>query len=356
MHPFTAFTLYVAARVFIQFLKSLPDDSKMIDSLRFVLSALNALKRRNPVTESFLFQLDVELEALGTRIPKLKELLPRSSDGIRLNHGCPSGKFNKEGSTGSGDISDCLFMKIADDDGNPATAPKVVPHSESGRPSRPKQPESCVPSTSAAASLYSGQAWSPRDQKELPKRERSNIGCGGSRNGDTLHQQVAGVMMQPAPHVNLLDNSNTSTSGGATSDSNDLSVSPEADLSNRPTPNSSTVSDQLLGCNGAGNIVTGPINASGSSSFSPSPTAASQSLNISPDERAGIFSTSSFPFRHTGITPTQRFSVPDIQTASWQMPAEAETAATSVAQGVLSDLMNMSSLEMMDMSWDPGAS
>lgn len=43
---------------------------------------MNALKRRNPLTESFLVQLDVDLEALGTRIPKLRSAFPRSSDSV----------------------------------------------------------------------------------------------------------------------------------------------------------------------------------------------------------------------------------------------------------------------------------
>src|SRR4051812_48091746 len=64
VNPFTSFCLYVAARVFVQFLKSRPDDSQTVDSLRFLLAAMGALKRRNPLTESFLVQLDVDLEAL----------------------------------------------------------------------------------------------------------------------------------------------------------------------------------------------------------------------------------------------------------------------------------------------------
>jgi hypothetical protein len=80
MNPFIAFSLYVAARVFVQYLKSRPDDSQTADSLRFLLSAMNALKRRNPLTESFLVQLDVDLEALGARIPKLKAAFPKSSE------------------------------------------------------------------------------------------------------------------------------------------------------------------------------------------------------------------------------------------------------------------------------------
>lgn len=78
MNPFISFCLYVAARVFVQYLKSKPDDSETADSLRFLLSAMNALKRRNPLTESFLVQLEVDFEALAQRIPQLKSSFPRS--------------------------------------------------------------------------------------------------------------------------------------------------------------------------------------------------------------------------------------------------------------------------------------
>lgn len=84
MNPFISFCLYVAARVFVQFLKSRPDDGQVADSLRFLLSAMNALKRRNPLTESFVVQLDVDLEALGAKVPKLKNAFQRSSDGVSL--------------------------------------------------------------------------------------------------------------------------------------------------------------------------------------------------------------------------------------------------------------------------------
>lgn len=80
INPFTSFCLYVAARVFVQYLKSRPDESQIADSLRFLLAAMGALKRRNPLTESFLVQLDVDLEALAVRIPKLKMAFPRSAE------------------------------------------------------------------------------------------------------------------------------------------------------------------------------------------------------------------------------------------------------------------------------------
>ncbi|TGO49338.1 hypothetical protein BCON_0213g00150 [Botryotinia convoluta] len=67
MNPFISFCLYVAARVFVKHLDDTPKDSPVSDSLRFLLKAMNALKKKNPLTESFLVQLDVDLEAMGLR-------------------------------------------------------------------------------------------------------------------------------------------------------------------------------------------------------------------------------------------------------------------------------------------------
>lgn len=65
MNPFLAFSLYVAARVFVQYLKFRPKDHQMLSSLKFLLDAMQALRRRNPLTESFIAQLDVDLEGAG---------------------------------------------------------------------------------------------------------------------------------------------------------------------------------------------------------------------------------------------------------------------------------------------------
>lgn len=67
MNPFVSFCLYVAARVFVQFLKSRPNDRQAEASLQFLLSAMHAIKRKNPLTESFLVQLDVDLEMLSNK-------------------------------------------------------------------------------------------------------------------------------------------------------------------------------------------------------------------------------------------------------------------------------------------------
>ncbi|KAL4977529.1 fungal-specific transcription factor domain-containing protein [Aspergillus desertorum] len=62
MNPFVSFCVYVAARVFVQYLKFRPDDTAARSSLQFVFVVLDALKHHNPLTESFLVQLEVDIE------------------------------------------------------------------------------------------------------------------------------------------------------------------------------------------------------------------------------------------------------------------------------------------------------
>jgi hypothetical protein len=71
MNPFISFCVYVAARVFVQYLKTRPKDQQMNSSLQFLLQAMQALRRKNPLTESFLVQLDLDLESAGVAsLPK----------------------------------------------------------------------------------------------------------------------------------------------------------------------------------------------------------------------------------------------------------------------------------------------
>jgi len=43
---------------------------------------MNALKKKNPLTESFLVQLDVDLEGLGMRNSKYKQIFAYSDDNV----------------------------------------------------------------------------------------------------------------------------------------------------------------------------------------------------------------------------------------------------------------------------------
>lgn len=49
----------------MQYLKSRPDDTVVQSSFQFITSALNALKNKNPLTETFLVQLDVDTEGMS---------------------------------------------------------------------------------------------------------------------------------------------------------------------------------------------------------------------------------------------------------------------------------------------------
>lgn len=69
MNPFLAFCLYVSARVFVQYLKARREDTAVKSSLHFLLAAMQVLTAKNPLTESFLVQLDVDLEGSGLDIP-----------------------------------------------------------------------------------------------------------------------------------------------------------------------------------------------------------------------------------------------------------------------------------------------
>jgi hypothetical protein len=69
MNPFLAFCLYVAARVLTHAYKKRPDDQNIKSNLHFLLIAMQAHRKKNQLTESFLIQLTVELEAAGLENP-----------------------------------------------------------------------------------------------------------------------------------------------------------------------------------------------------------------------------------------------------------------------------------------------
>ena len=95
MNPFISFCLYVAARVFVQYLKSRPKDNQVRTSLQFLLSAMHAIKRRNRLTESFLVQLDVDLEAAGLEDARmLRQSMPKPPTTTDRTHGCATMGLN----------------------------------------------------------------------------------------------------------------------------------------------------------------------------------------------------------------------------------------------------------------------
>ena len=59
----------------MQYLKSRPNDEQVRASLQFLLTAMGHIKKKNPLTESFLVQLDVDLAGM----------LGEGNDQVRFN-------------------------------------------------------------------------------------------------------------------------------------------------------------------------------------------------------------------------------------------------------------------------------
>ena len=95
MNPFISFCLYVAARVFVQYLKARKADSQIRSSLQFLLSAMHAIKRKNPLTESFLVQLDVDLEGAGLESSSTLRATPGSPQVANRAPACPDPLITK---------------------------------------------------------------------------------------------------------------------------------------------------------------------------------------------------------------------------------------------------------------------
>ncbi|KAF6810190.1 binuclear zinc transcription factor [Colletotrichum sojae] len=337
MNPFISFCLYVAARVFVQYLKSRPEDSQTADSLRFLLSAMNALKRRNPLTESFLVQLDVDLEALAVGIPKLKSAFPRSGEESQpvSNNSGARGPICDDPDGVQGIMSyrnECHFMKTRGDDGNAATAPNIV---------EPEQEGDTGPSSSSTG--FGGQHWLSSEQ---PAAYDAN------RPGISMH----GTVLTPNSG-SLYDKSGSSSGrmigfGQSESNGDNMSGSPDADQSNRPTPGSSSASEQRM------NTAT-----NGSSSFDASPVSGHQHMNSQSNTEGSVNffnDTNAFGIRGTGLTPNHRFSLPETPGPDFGMAAngwgdlQGQTGMTPVAEGVLRSLMSMGPMDAMDLSsWDP---
>ncbi|TQN74230.1 Citrinin biosynthesis transcriptional activator ctnR [Colletotrichum shisoi] len=338
MNPFISFCLYVAARVFVQYLKSRPEDSQTADSLRFLLSAMNALKRRNPLTESFLVQLDVDLEALAIRIPKLKTAFPRSGESPGLKKGGGNGPVCDDPEGVQGIMSyrnECHFMKIVEDDGNLATAPNIV---------EPEHTSDAAPNS--ASTGFGGQGWLSAEQG---MSYGTNNTHGVPVHGNALTPSSGSIYDKSGSSSGHLTGFGQSESSG----DNNISGSTDGDNSNRPTPNSSS-SDQRV------NMAAGGLEGPGQNSFDTSPVTTQQNTNTrGSTDRNASYSTDASAFGiRTGLTPTQRFSMPETPGADFGMSngwgeLQGQHGMTPGAEGVLRSLMNMGPMDAMDLSsWD----
>ncbi|KAI0025467.1 fungal-specific transcription factor [Xylariomycetidae sp. FL0641] len=327
MNPFISFCLYVAARVFVQYLKSRPDDSQTADALRFLLAAMNALKRKNPLTESFLVQLDVDLEALGVRIPKLKAAFPRSTSSGTPPRPKPM-HFHKDANQAqphqeAGILNfnnDCNYMDVGRKDGNPLHTPDIV------------EPEGRNPQAGQNSNHFdTSQDWFS-SQQHLPTRER------GAGTG-------AGLMDMNVPPVMF----NTGYVENHSSDANDLSVSsnPDGPSSGR-TPNSSSASEnQRQNLSG-----TGPMTSSGRTSFEASPIGSQPNLGTQSEieaATAAFFSDQGFGMgaSSTGMASGSSFSMADASGNDFTLPN-----GWNPGQSVDGNMRGI--LDSMDLRWDSG--
>lgn len=329
----------------MQYLKSDPDDCHTADSLRFLLTAMNALKKKNPLTESFLVQLDVDLEALGLRIPKLKSAFPRSTDSVGLclrspspderlmhateqptpglsippmHHGMgPDGTPNSSNCPRTGveavfEDQGCNYM--AYEKGNPITAPDLV------EPERRNQNNDA-----SHANPFGAQQWYS-GERQMASGEQ----IGGADNG------ANGVVVPPMMYTRYVE--------ARGSDANDMSASSNPDgQSNRPTPKSSSnASDQRRG-------------AAGGASFNASPIGSHQNLGIQETDM-DTSRTSFFPDHGfgTNIDPNRTFAIPDTPNNDFNIPNGWEPGQAGMTPRTAEALIQGLAMDGLEMNWDAG--
>ncbi|KAI1811150.1 fungal-specific transcription factor [Poronia punctata] len=327
MNPFISFCLYVSARVFVQYLKSCPDDSQSVDSLRFLLNAMNALKKKNPLTESFLVQLDVDLEALGLRIPKLRSAFPRSTDSPTPGQPCPNLHVGQEGNTDSryrtgleivpDDDSGCNYMTY--EKGNPIAASELV------------EPEGqCQGNDRGQPDPFGAQQWYPGDQ-QLPINEQ----------GLVAHNGVGAMVIPPEMY--------SAFGGTRTSETIDVSSSNPDGSSNRPTPNSSSNASEAQR-SGSG---TGPMANTNGTPFGTNPLGSQQRTQGAEMDAstASFFEGHSFS---TGLTPGRSFAIPDTPGNDFSLPDGWDSGQAGMTPRTAEAIIQGLSMPMdnMEMNWD----
>ncbi|KAJ5047349.1 uncharacterized protein L3040_003176 [Drepanopeziza brunnea f. sp. 'multigermtubi'] len=350
MNPFICFCLYVAARVFAQYLKSRPDDSKTGDSLRFLLIAMNALKKKNPLTESFLVQLDVDLEGLGMRNPKFKSLFAYSEDHLGISsaempkigqgpNGLPN-TFRKPG-------GECNFMRIPEGAGNPMDDVSSTKDPNDFR--RGSEPNSAGPSNSNANHFGDQTNWMP-----LPDHPPTDT---GNAVQQTLQGLATGEIHRSTAYGPGLSNNRFGNSESSNGVDTGLSPGTAISSSNRPTPIASTPSDSLS------NLQPGQ---SDSTSYETSAAATHLSKHLpgsdtrtmqgfSPNQQVynGIAATGMTPDGTFGMTATPRRGF-DLQ-SSWEMSSQPITGLTPVGEGVFRQLLGLGPMDAMDLGWEGGS-
>lgn len=325
MNPFISFCLYVAARVFVQYLKSRPHDTQVHSSLQFLLSAMHAIKRKNPLTESFLVQLDVDLESAGLEDARtLRVQSPRVPGMPHRSSGCPTAHIG--------------LQSVVDDVLNPNSGHPRPTYGDNGAAAftNPNQTSHFMPSGANAedfgyptVEMKDYLTDSPR--LTLPNRKRtpgSTHGSGAYRSPQSLDNKAE---MDTSP-----DTGNDHRTPSSTSQSQ---INPSSHTSN--TGYSPQTQNH-------------PIE--GSNSLKQDEVRFTQSFNPPSTAFGAEFDMSSFPTsmpdsqQHPGYTLTQNWSdgYPGMSTGM-------------TPSGGLNDLMNMSDADWNQVidglqDWGPGLS
>jgi hypothetical protein len=308
MNPFLAFCLYVASRVFVQYLKSRRDDSAVKSSLHFLLAAMQVLKTKNPLTESFLVQLDVDLEGSGLDIPshsryKFGKRPPVSAYQFNQSVFSPDNDNQGEVPANTDSVSCSPLFEIRSTQGVPGTG--VMPSSaREGRP--PAWSNDTTPSMN---SMHSEQYPSLFTQAHVPVNDCAKIQkmdhlepVTNFSGDDLLYGGPQIVSVGPTPeYVNGEPASNSSNSTHPTPASSSNTHSSRTNLS-PPQQNQSAFSPSS---NGDGH---GPLFGTSASPWNfvathqnKSPHA--QSVNATLDDHRGQgHSQEPFP-SGTGMTP-----------------------------------------------------
>ncbi|KAK2626795.1 hypothetical protein QTJ16_003970 [Diplocarpon rosae] len=342
MNPFICFCLYVAARVFVQYLKGRPDDYQTGDSLRFLLSAMNALKNKNPLTESFLVQLDVDLKGLGMRSPKCKSVFAYSED----NLGISSSKMPKIGQGPNGlpntfrnSQGECNFTSIMDRNG-------TLMH---GSPTGAMNDQNSSHRDSAGAFKphsdgFGESIWIlPPDHALTESTNQARQNSKALAIGDTREAIAHG------PPDDLNSSEYVNDEGRNVADTG-LSLITAPSSSNRPTPNASAALDSRS------NLQPGN-SGSGHASYEISSTAilperlsgtdsrTVQAFVADKPEYSNIPTTASTPNNAFVIseTPGHNFDLP----AGWEMNNQPATGLTVDGEGLFRQLLGLGAMDAM---------
>ncbi|EPE09204.1 c6 transcription factor prf [Ophiostoma piceae UAMH 11346] len=372
MNPFISFCLYVAARVFVQLLKGKPKESQAIDTLRFLLTAMSALKRRNPLTESFLVQLDVDLEALGDRIPELKSAFPMSTDSPSSGGNNRPGAVCEEGAVDG-------ILSYQREFSKPKEPPSNEEATADDNSSRGRMSGSSPVGTggnsasnngsngSSTASSTTHQQWAFAEPRQLPTRD-PNVGHAAMfqvHNSGYGEGGVGTILTSGRQNLGYVD------------DIQDMSTSPGDGTSNRPTPNSSAASEGRQ--HNLAPPQSGKMHSAGSS-FDTSPVSPPRVI-VSGQQGTGMDGNiGGYYAQANGVSTGYSTGPPNAASAAalsmggggsisgimsgdptssdfmisegWSI--EGQTVITPVSEGVLRTMIQMGPMETMDLGgWGP---